>query len=267
MGGIVCLLCGVLAQANTSDLNITVTNWITPNPPSRQELASHVCVVEFWATWCPPCRDQVPHMKELAKKYADHNVIFVGISEDKSASTVKAFSEKQAINYNIGMDNGMSDRLAIDGIPTAFVVSHTGKILWSGHPAGDGLERAIDLAVRAAPRPLLEDVEMGRYSHLRLKLCGGKSFASAYSMLESRAKSCNCAEKVCACKVFGAVKSRLQNKVTAAQQIQDKDPKMAIAMYKEILDNFDGASITKQIEPAYLKLQRQIESQPAIAKQ
>ena len=51
-----------------------------------------VYVVEFWATWCPPCRTTIPHLTELQKKYKDKGVVFIGVSDEK-ASVVKKFVE------------------------------------------------------------------------------------------------------------------------------------------------------------------------------
>ncbi|HEY5138085.1 MAG TPA: TlpA disulfide reductase family protein, partial [Methylococcales bacterium] len=164
---------------------LSVQQWVTQNPPTTEEMAGNVCVVEFWATWCPPCREQIPHMKKLAKKFEDRNVFFIGLSADQSVSDVRAFVAKKEINYHIGMDNGLSDRLGVSGIPTAFVVSHEGKILWSGHPGDARFEEVLQSAVKAAPKPILAGVEMGPFSHLRVKLCGGKNFAKAYTEVET----------------------------------------------------------------------------------
>lgn len=241
---------------HTKSFEFSVGQWVTQNPPANEEIAGHVCVVEFWATWCPPCREQIPHMKNLAKRFQDRNVVFIGLSEDQSVPEVRKFVEKKGINYNIGMDNGLSDRLGVNAIPAAFVISHDGRILWGGNPADSRFEEALESAVHAAPKPLLSGVDLGRFSNLRIKLCGGKNFVKAYSEVESSAKICKCVDKNCDCKIFAAINGKLQEKITAAQQMQEKNPQMALVMYKEIIDNYGGISLTKEIESAYSELQK-----------
>jgi thiol-disulfide isomerase/thioredoxin len=256
-GGIVCFCTTFVFGAPSKALDLSGIKWVTQNAPSSEDMSGHVCVIEFWATWCPPCREQIPHMKSLAKEYEDRNVIFVGISEDRSIDDVRKFVEKKKINYNIAMDNGLSDRLGVNGIPTLFVISHEGKILWNGHPGDSRVERTLDSAVSAAPKPILAGVDMGRFSHLRIRLCGGRNFARAYSEIEACAKVCDCSEKICACRIFGIVNEKLRAKITAAQEARQSDPKTAMLMYKEIMDNYGGISMTKQVEQIYLELQRE----------
>jgi len=109
-----------------------------------------VSVVEFWATWCGPCKMSIPHLTELAKQYP--KVTFVGVSvweqdQAKVAPFVKEMGEK--MDYHVAMDtipagakDGMEGTMAKtwmaaagqDGIPTAFIVGKDGKIAWIGHP-------------------------------------------------------------------------------------------------------------------------------------
>jgi thiol-disulfide isomerase/thioredoxin len=149
-GGIVCLFAAAFAGAAPDKaFELSVKDWVTQNPPTNDDINGRVCVVEFWATWCPPCRDQIPHLKSLAKKYEGRNVVIVGLSEDQSIKEVRKFVEKKKINYHIGMDYGLSDQLGVNGIPRAFVISHDGKILWSGHPGDSRFEESLESAVVA----------------------------------------------------------------------------------------------------------------------
>jgi thiol-disulfide isomerase/thioredoxin len=259
-GGIVCLYGVAFAIGDSSKaVDLSAVKWVTQNPPTSEELSSSVYVVEFWATWCKPCRDQASHIKSLVKKYEDRNVIFIGLSEDRSISDVRKYVEKKNINYHIGMDNGVSDRLGVSGIPKAFVISHEGEILWSGNPSNKQFEETLKSAVSAAPKAMLDGVDLGRFSYLRIKLCGGKNFAKAYSELEGYAKDCDCSEKICACKVFGIVNEKLREKIAAAQQMRDKDPpQVALLMYKEIIDNYSGINLIREVESVYLQLQKEI---------
>jgi thiol-disulfide isomerase/thioredoxin len=106
-------------------------------------------VVEFWATWCGPCRVSIPHLTDLQKKYKD--VAFVGVSVwERDAKGVKPFVEEMGdkMDYRVAVDDVPESGDANDGamaktwmnaagqngIPAAFVVNGDGKIAWIGHP-------------------------------------------------------------------------------------------------------------------------------------
>jgi thiol-disulfide isomerase/thioredoxin len=134
---------------------ITIREWITSDPPDVKNLQDRVYVVEFWATWCAPCRENVPHLIKLADKYRENGVLFIALSADKSADTVRKFVRKKGINYNVAIDNGSADIFAITGYPTAFVVNHKGKVVWQGIPRENKFEDAINKAIKDAQPPLV----------------------------------------------------------------------------------------------------------------
>jgi thiol-disulfide isomerase/thioredoxin len=102
-----------------------------------------VYVVEFWATWCPPCRKSIPHLTELQEKYKDR-VTFVGVSQEEPG-VVKTFVGKQgdSMDYTVAVDTvgsvskGYMTAFRQGGIPTAFVVDAQGRVVWVGHPMDD----------------------------------------------------------------------------------------------------------------------------------
>lgn len=124
---------------------LSVTEWIKGDPVDIPSGGGQtIYVVEFWATWCGPCRVTIPHLTELAKKYADKGVVFIGIS-DESADVVKPFVQKmgEQMQYAVAVDkDGVTDAayrkaFAAPGIPHAFVIDKEGRIVWHGHPMAD----------------------------------------------------------------------------------------------------------------------------------
>jgi thiol-disulfide isomerase/thioredoxin len=101
----------------------------------NQDLAGKPYILEFWATWCGPCKQSIPHMNELYAKYKDKGLVIVGVT-DEDKGTVKDFLKGTPINYPVAFDKGgkLNETLAITGIPHAMIVGKDGKVVWEGHP-------------------------------------------------------------------------------------------------------------------------------------
>jgi len=116
----------------------------------KAEKGKQITVVEFWATWCQPCRASIPHLSELQAKYKDKGVTVVGVS-DETVPKVKPFVEKMAdqMNYVVAVDDARKTTAAymegfgVTGIPHAFIVDKQGRIAWHGHPMA-GLDEALE---------------------------------------------------------------------------------------------------------------------------
>jgi thiol-disulfide isomerase/thioredoxin len=98
---------------------------------SFEQFKGKVVVVDFWATWCPPCRAEIPGYIELVRKHEQAGLVIVGISLDQTGSeVVKAFAAKMGINYPLVMgDEGVVSAFGgMEGIPTTFLIDRTGQI-------------------------------------------------------------------------------------------------------------------------------------------
>ncbi len=105
-----------------------------------------VYVVEFWATWCGPCRTTIPHLNQLHKKLKDRGVVIIGVTTEDEA-TARPFMEKMNMSYRVALDTDRTTEETwmkdVEGIPHAFIVDRGGRVIWAGHPM-DGLEQTLD---------------------------------------------------------------------------------------------------------------------------
>lgn len=126
---------------------IQVGKWVQGEPVKEFE-REHVYIVEFWATWCGPCRVSIPHLNALHEKFKGKGVVVIGQDvweddEDKVVPFVKKMGKD--MTYRVALDDkaqhekgAMAETwmaaAAQNGIPTAFIVNQQGRIAWIGHP-------------------------------------------------------------------------------------------------------------------------------------
>lgn len=97
---------------------------------SSAELRGKVVLVNFWATWCPPCRAEIPDLIKLQDKYSDH-LLVLGISQDEGPiEDVQGFAAQHNINYPIAMSTPELEKVfrGVSALPTTFVIDREGKI-------------------------------------------------------------------------------------------------------------------------------------------
>ncbi len=127
---------------------LDIEHWVIGDKVAEFE-EGKVYIVEFWATWCPPCRASMPHLTELQQKYKDYGLTIIGVS-DESLDVINEFLEKDHPQLNKPWREVVQYRLTTDpdgsvykdyfyaagqqGIPTSFIVGKTGEIEWIGHP-------------------------------------------------------------------------------------------------------------------------------------
>ncbi len=91
----------------------------------------NVVLVNFFATWCPPCRKEVPELIQLKSAYVGKNVVFIGLNVDETGEeTLVPFAEKVGFNYPVYLaEQDLSREYQIDAIPNSLLFSKDGKLI------------------------------------------------------------------------------------------------------------------------------------------
>jgi thiol-disulfide isomerase/thioredoxin len=102
-------------------------------------------MIECFATWCPPCRNAIPHVAEWAHKYK--NVYIISVS-DESKEEVQGFMDEEMEcmkTYNVALGNldELMTKNNVRGIPHAFIFDKDNKMLWHGHPMSPECEKLL----------------------------------------------------------------------------------------------------------------------------
>ena len=106
-----------------------------------------VVLLDFWATWCTPCREEIPRFIEMQEKYGPQGLQVVGISMDDDAKPVREFNQRYKMNYPVAVGD---DKLAesfggVLGLPVNFVIDRDGRIV--GKYVGATDTAVIDKAI------------------------------------------------------------------------------------------------------------------------
>lgn len=112
------------AEANFTLNDIQGKSW------TLADLKGKVVLVNFWATWCPPCRSEMPDLNDLYKKFKEQDFVVLAISDEESGK-VQPFIREYAISYPVLLDPGrkVNEEFHIEGIPKSFVYDRDGKLV------------------------------------------------------------------------------------------------------------------------------------------
>lgn len=114
---------------------------------SLQALRGKTVLMDFWASWCGPCRQTLPAVEQLAKGSAKKNLVVLGINQGESPETIRQFYSGHDPGYSIlsDIDGAVSTELGINGLPTLIVIDTQGKLRGSisGATTYSGLERLV----------------------------------------------------------------------------------------------------------------------------
>ncbi|MCI0363659.1 MAG: redoxin family protein [Phycisphaerales bacterium] len=133
-----------------------------------------VYVVEFWATWCGPCKRAIPHLTDLQKTYGEDGLVIIGVSSeesDKVTSFVRGQGQKMgytvAIDRSQGTERAWMGAAGKEGIPTAFIVDQKSRIAYIGNPHFEDFDPTLKRVMSGRFDAVLENEVSGLLKQAR----------------------------------------------------------------------------------------------------
>ncbi len=140
------LISGGCRQSSGDDFTLSS---LEGDKVSLSDFTGRIVVLNFWATWCPPCRAEIPDFVRLAGEYSSSYVQFLGVSNE-DIPTLKSFASEFDINYPILVDDSnVMGKWNIGAIPTTFIIDGEGRIIDKnvGMMTGEQLKNIIEDAL------------------------------------------------------------------------------------------------------------------------
>jgi len=132
-------LCVPFAVAKPEDFvgkpapQFTLKNIMTGDTVSLEALRGKVVVLDFWATWCGPCKEAIPHVAEISRIYKDQDFVAISIDLREDEDTVRKFAQSNQMTWVIVIDRdgGVAKNYDVTAIPTLFVVDKSGTVRYA----------------------------------------------------------------------------------------------------------------------------------------
>jgi thiol-disulfide isomerase/thioredoxin len=111
------------------------------------DLKGRILIVNFWASWCIPCRQEIPRLKTLFEKFRAQGLEIVAISVDEEPDKARAFAADNSLNFFISIDPALGKKIAEDRIPLSLFIDRTGTLRYRKFGYDEGDEREIELVI------------------------------------------------------------------------------------------------------------------------
>jgi thiol-disulfide isomerase/thioredoxin len=241
------VICSSLAaHADSYAPQISIKQWVTDSQYTLSSLSGQPYLLEFWATWCTPCVQNLPKIEEIYENYSDKGLRIIGLSLDNDISKLKSFVKEKKMPYPVAVDAGTEKSFGVRGIPAAFLVDASGLVVWSGHPASASLDDAIENVMRDSPMPPLADIDFSDFKEIKQPVREGEEFGKTLLALKGYAAREN-PLKDKAQKIIDTIEARLGERMALADKLRSrKQHKAAFNVYMSIVKNYRGSEISRQ---------------------
>ena len=121
---------------------------------SLADLSGQVVMVNFWATWCGPCREEMPHLEALYQRYSDLGFTLLGVNVEENASGVDQFLDETPVTFPVLLDptNEVSELYDVIAMPSTVLVDRSGNLRFIHHGYQAGYENEYQTQIRSLLR-------------------------------------------------------------------------------------------------------------------
>ncbi|HEX6994625.1 MAG TPA: TlpA disulfide reductase family protein [Gammaproteobacteria bacterium] len=121
---------------------------------SLEDLKGQVVMINFWATWCGPCRKEMPHLEALHQRYANLGFTLLGVNVDEDTSGVEEFLKETPVSFEVLFDpeNEVSELYDVVAMPSTVMVDREGNLRYMHHGYQSGYENEYQAQIRALLR-------------------------------------------------------------------------------------------------------------------
>ena len=119
------------APAGTPQVEGIVLFDLNQKPINLTDYKGAIVFLNFWATWCPPCREEMPSMQKLYNRYKNEPFHIIAVSLKESPTQVKAFFKKKRLSFTVLIDpkGDVGKKFGINSIPTTFILDKNGEVI------------------------------------------------------------------------------------------------------------------------------------------
>jgi thiol-disulfide isomerase/thioredoxin len=184
---------------------------------SSADWKGKVVIVNFWATWCPPCRAEIPDLVALQQKYKDQ-LLIIGISDDEDPpAVVKKWADEHKMNYPIVMSTPELRKVftGVSALPTSFIVSRESRMVMrhvgmltaarteaeTRHLAGLPVNASIEEVEKDKPAKLADALQVTSIPGIDLSKLTKEQRVAAITKLNDEPCTCGCNQTVARCRV------------------------------------------------------------------
>ncbi len=230
-----------------------------------EDLRGRIVIIDFWATWCPPCVAELPNVKKAYDKYHEQGMEIVSISLDQSIDRCKSFIKNEKMDWmHVIEGGGWGTRLAkqygIDSIPRMFVLDTEGVVV-AEDVRGEALQAAIEKALKTTPPRLGKIAETAAANALSKaeSLVSGKKYADAMKALEAVQKRYPDTE---AGKTAGARLTELRESKEVAEAMKQAALEREVKQAENLLNMARSLAEAKKYDAARKRFQEVIDKFP-----
>ena len=227
---------------------IEIAEWLNTSANyTLANLKGKVVVMDFWATWCGPCKRAMPHLQKLWEEFKGKGLVILAMSNENKAK-VEAFITKNKYTFPVGIDTGRktNTKYGIRSIPTTYLVHPNGKVVWEGNPLQT---EALDSKIKEA----LKDVLADDFNEIMENL-EDMQYADAIKGLKKLAKdkkSVKLAEQAKA--KLAEIEKKLDEQLKKAKKDEGDNLEKSIKSYVKI-SNYLGLDISNQAKAELKRL-------------